>query len=38
MHLGKDNINCPNLKVNNKDIKTTSSERYLGDIITSNCK
>ena len=38
MHLGKENINCPNLKIKNKDMKTTSSERYLGDILTSDCK
>ena len=38
MHVGKNNINCPNLQVNNKDMITTTSERYLGDILTSDCK
>ena len=38
MHLGKDTINCPILKVNSKEMSTTSSEKYLGDILTSNAK
>ena len=38
MHLGKNNINCPSLSVNNKEMKTTSCEKYLGDLITSDCR
>ena len=38
MHLGKDTINCPILKANSKEMSTTSSEKYLGDILTSNAK
>ena len=38
MHLGKDTSNCSNLQVNNKPMMTTSSEKYLGDILTCDAK
>ena len=38
MHLGKDSSNCSNLQVNNKPMMTTSSEKYLGDILTCDAK
>ena len=38
MHVGKQHECCPTLSVNSKEMKTTSSERYLGDIITSDAK
>ena len=38
MHVGKDQKCCPTLSVHNNVMKTTSSERYLGDIISSDSK
>ena len=38
MHLGKDTSNCSNLQVNNRPMMTTSSEKYLGDILSSDAK
>ena len=38
MHLGKDASSCPNQKIKSKDMATTSSEKYLGDILTSDAK
>ena len=38
MHVGKYHECCPILSVHRKEMKTTSSERYLGDIITSDAK
>ena len=38
MHVGKSDTNCPSLKVNNKEMKTTDREKYLGDIITNDAK
>ena len=38
MHVGKHNECCPTLSVHSKVMKTTASERYLGDIITSDAK
>ena len=38
MHLGKENINCPTLQINNEEMKNTKSEKYLGDIISSDLK
>ena len=38
MHLEKNTTNCPVLRVNSKEMSTTSSEKYLGDILTSNAK
>jgi hypothetical protein len=38
MHVGKNVSNCPNLSVNNEEMKTASSEKYLGDVISSSGK
>ena len=38
MHVGKQDQCCPILSVNSNEMKTTSSERYLGDIISSDSK
>ena len=38
MHVGKNTSNCPNLSVNNQPMKTASSEKYLGDVISSSGK
>ena len=38
MHVGKHHECCPTLSVHSKEMKTTSSEKYLGDIISSDAK
>ena len=38
MHIGKNVQCCPTLNVNNEKMKTTNRERYLGDVLTTNCK
>ena len=38
LHVGKNVSNCPNLVLNNKNMKTSSSEKYLGDVISSSGK
>ena len=38
MHVGKNTSCCPLLKVQDKNMLTSSREKYLGDIITSDCK
>ena len=38
MHIGKDKLNCSNLEVNGKVMKTTNSEKYLGDVLSSSGK
>ena len=38
MHIGKNAECCPSLNVNNEKMKTTNRERYLGDVLTTNCK
>ena len=38
MHVGKNESNCPNLKVHEEDMLTSKREKYLGDIISSDCK
>ena len=38
MHVGKNTSCCPILKVQDKNMLTSSREKYLGDIITSDCK
>ena len=38
MHVGKNTCCCPILKVQDKNMLTSSREKYLGDIITSDCK
>ena len=36
MHVGKNVSNCPKLSINNEEMKTSSSEKYLGDVISSS--
>ena len=39
IHIGKESTStCPQLNVHKDIMKTTSSEKYLGDILTSNGK
>ena len=38
IHVGKESSTCPQLNVHQDIMKTTSSEKYLGDIITNNGK
>ena len=38
MHVGKKLECCPSLGVCKKEMQTTSRERYLGDILTSDTK
>ena len=38
MHVGKNASCCPIFKVQEKNMLTSSREKYLGDIITSDCK
>ena len=38
MHIGPENINCPSLMVNNREMLSSSQEKYLGDVITSDAK
>ena len=38
MHVGKTDQNCPNLSVNNKQMLSTSQQKYLGYIISSDTK
>ena len=38
MHVGKNTQCCPTLTVHNKTMKTANRERYLGDVLTSDCK
>ena len=38
IHIGNDKTSCPSLKIHNKEMKSSSSEKYLGDIITSSAK
>ena len=38
MHVGKPEFGCPQLMVHSKEMLTSSSEKYLGDIITNDGK
>ena len=38
MHVGKNESCCPILKVEDENMLSSSSEKYLGDILTSDCK
>ena len=38
MHVGKNTACCPNLQVNGKEMQSTASEKYLGDVISASCK
>ena len=38
MHVGRNKGCCPILKVQEKDMLTSNQEKYLGDIISSDCK
>ena len=38
MHVGKNDSCCPMLKVHEKPMLTSNREKYLGDLITSDCK
>ena len=38
MHVGRNKGCCPILKVQEKDMLTSNREKYLGDIISSDCK
>jgi hypothetical protein len=38
MHMGKNASCCPILKVEDKDMLNSSREKYLSDILTSDCK
>ena len=38
MHLGQENVSCPSLKVNNKEMQSSNQEKYLGDVISSDAK
>ena len=38
MHIGNDKTVCPTLKVNEKEMKNSNREKYLGDVITDNAK
>ena len=38
MHIGKDTLNCSNLEVNGKVMKTTNKEKYLGDVLSNSGK
>ena len=36
IHIGKDNITCPELKVHSHSMNKSKKEKYLGDYITSS--
>ena len=36
MHFGKTSECCPSLNVHNKEMLTTNSEKYMGEILSSN--
>ena len=38
IHVGKNKETCPELNVHQSKMKTASSEKYLGDIISNNGK
>jgi hypothetical protein len=38
MHVGKNAACCPVLKVQDKEMLTSKREKYLGDILTNDCK
>ena len=38
MRIGNEKSNCPNLKVHSKDMLTANSERFLGDILSTDGK
>ena len=38
IHIGKNIEKCPTLNIHNNTMHKSNHERYLGDIITSNCK
>ena len=38
MHIGKNTECCPTLSVNNEEMNTANPEKYLGDILTTDCK
>ena len=38
MHIGKTNKNCSNLNVHSEKMKTSTQEKYLGDILTNDGK
>ena len=38
MHVGKNTNCCPDLKIQDKMMLTSNREKYLGDIISTDCK
>ena len=38
IHIGNDNTPCPSLKIQDQEMKSSSSEKYLGDILTNSAK
>ena len=38
MHIGKENVDCPMLKVHGTEMSTVEEQTYLGDIVSSNGK
>ena len=38
IHVGKKNLNCPELKVHESDMKNSDKEKYLGDQLNKNAK
>ena len=38
MHVGNEASKCPTLKIHSEEMLTSSSEKYLGDIITNDGK
>ena len=38
MHIGKNRISCPTLKVDTEEMNKVTKQTYLGDIITSDAK
>ena len=38
MHLGKEKITCPVLKVHGENMEMSTEEKYLGDILMNNGK
>jgi hypothetical protein len=38
IHIGNDNTSCPSLKIQDQEMKSSSSEKYLGDILTNSAK
>jgi hypothetical protein len=38
MHVGKNAACCPVLKVQDKEMLTSKREKYLGNMLTNDCK